>query len=260
MKLPVKHYNDTIILATANTGKVREFSNLLARWLAPGWHLIDRVSWADKSARTLADTVEDADTFEGNAAKKAVEIARATGLCALSDDSGLQVDALGGAPGVLSARYASLNGNDDEKSDVANNQKLVHELSGVSPAARTARFVSVICLALPDNEIGRELLARVGKTFDEIPSGKARTPEKEAKFVRDNDVVVVWFRGTVEGVIVDDARGDGGFGYDPHFYVPSAGKTMAEMSLEAKNAISHRAVALEKLYEFFGPPPVDQSM
>lgn len=236
----MKPYNDTIILATANQGKVREFSKLLAGWLAPGWRLVDRLSWS----ATLADTVEDADTFHGNAAKKAVEIARSTGCCALSDDSGLQVDALNGAPGVYSARYAG-----EDAKDADNNAKLVRDLANVSSENRTARFVSVVCLAIANNDIGRELLARVGTRFEDVEPGNLG---QEGEFVRDNDVVVVWFRGTVEGLIVDKPRGDGGFGYDPLFYVPSSDKTMAEMSLEAKNAISHRAVALEKLYEFFG--------
>lgn len=236
----MKHYNDTIILATANQGKVREFSKLLARWLAPGWQLVDRLSWS----ATFDDTVEDADTFEGNAVKKAVEIARATGCCALSDDSGLQVDALNGQPGVYSARYA---GSDAKDAD--NNAKLVRELSDISSQDRTSRFVSVVCLAITNNDIGRDLLARVGTRFEDVESGKVG---QEGELVRDNDVVVIWFRGTVEGLIVEKPRGSDGFGYDPHFYVLSSGKTMAEMTLEAKNAISHRAVALKKLYEFFG--------
>ena len=231
----MKAYNNTIILATANQGKVREFSKLLAKWLAPGWQLVDRLSWS----ASLADTEEDADTFEGNAAKKALEIARATGCCALSDDSGLQVDALDGAPGVYSARYAGADAKDAD-----NNAKLVREMAGISSTDRTARFVSVVCLAIANNDIGRDLLARVDTRFEDIGAGKLGT---EGEFVRANDVVLVWFRGTVEGLIVDNPRGDCGFGYDPHFHVPSSGQTMAEMTLEAKNAISHRAVALEKL-------------
>lgn len=236
-------YNDTLILATANKGKVREFAAMLKPWLAPGWRLIDRMSWSSE----LADTVEDADTFEGNAVKKAVEIARATGCCALSDDSGLEVDALGGAPGVFSARYAGENAEDAD-----NNQKLVRELAGVATEERTARFVSVVCLAIADNAVGRELLGRVGKDFESVGSVAAGEMGGEGEFVRMDDVVVVWFRGTVEGWIVDEARGSGGFGYDPHFYVPTHGKTMAELPLEVKNAISHRSVALAKLVAFFG--------
>lgn len=236
-------YNDTLILATANKGKVREFAAMLKPWLASNWRLIDRMSWSSE----LPDTIEDADSFAGNAVKKAVEIARATGCCALSDDSGLEVDALGGAPGVFSARYA---GEDAEDAD--NNRKLVQTLAGVPQEERTARFVSVVCLAIADNAVGRELLGRVGKDFESVENVAEGEVGGEGTFVRLGDVVVVWFRGTVEGLIVDEARGASGFGYDPHFYVPTHDKTMAELSLEAKNAISHRSVALAKLVAFFG--------
>src|SRR5690554_4833361 len=208
----MKSYNDTIILATANQGKVREFSKLLAGLIAPEWQLVDRLAWS----ATLPDTVEDAETFEGNAVKKAVEIARATGCCALSDDSGLQVDALHGAPGVYSARYAG-----EDAKDADNNAKLVRELADVPMADRSARFVSVVCLAIANNDIGNNLLARVNTSFTDIAPGKLG---KEGEWVRDNDIAVIWFRGAVEGMIVEIPQGDGGFGYDPHFYVPSSGK------------------------------------
>ena len=147
----------------------------------------------------LPDVVEDADTFEGNAAKKAHTFAKATGTWAVADDSGLVVDALGGAPGVYSARYAP---TESERID-----RLLGALTGVEQ--RSARFVCVLCLAAPD---GREFFAR----------------------------------GTCEGTIGFERKGNGGFGYDPVFMLPS-GKSMAELTKDEKSAISHRGNAFRAL-------------
>lgn len=151
------------------------------------------------------EVVEDGDTFRDNAVKKAREAAAFTGEWALADDSGLEVDALGGEPGVRSARFAG-----EPTDDARNNAKLLSLLRGVSPGRRTARFRSVVALAGPDGEL--------------------ETVE-----------------GTVEGRIIEAPRGTGGFGYDPLFLLPDLGRTMAELSPEEKNAVSHRGRAMAAL-------------
>lgn len=235
-----------LVIATGNAGKRREFEAMLHDLVEPDWQILDRKSWPEP----LPEPVEDRGTFEGNAVVKAVEIARQTGCCALSDDSGLVVDALGGAPGVDSALYAGVGASDAE-----NNARLVRELAGVPPDKRSARFVAVVCIALVDDPVGRSLLARRGLQFGDIPTGD---PEAgEGRLVRTGgddarEVAVVWFRGHIEGRILEEARGDGGFGYDPYFFVPERGQTLAEMPLAAKNAISHRARALGKMAGFWG--------
>ncbi len=165
------------------------------------------------SVLTLADfpgapePEETGSTFEENAIIKAISAREFTGLPCLADDSGLAVDALGGAPGVYSARFAGENTN-----DAANNALLLAKLSGLPETLRTARFVSVIALALP----GREPFL---------------------------------FRGECEGFILDEPRGEGGFGYDPVFFSRDLGKSFAEASGAEKNRISHRGRALAKLME-----------
>lgn len=183
-----------LVLATRNQGKVREMSELL------GPQGIEIISLAEFPE--LGDVEEDGDTFRENAIKKASAVCEQTGLMALADDSGLEVDALDGAPGVHSARFAG-----EPKDDAANNRKLLDLLSGVPPEQRTARFRCVIAIAVPD--------------------GWAYTAD-----------------GTCEGVIAEEPRGSGGFGYDPLFYLPEYGKTFAELDLETKNKISHRGRAL----------------
>ncbi len=217
-----------LVIATRNAGKRREFATLLGDLLPPGTPVTDINAWPTE----LAEVVEDADTFEGNAIKKAVEIAQQTGCTTLADDSGLEVDALGGRPGVYSARYAGLDGD-----DAANNALLVRELADVPPAQRTARYVAVLALCLADDELGRAL--HVGE-----PIGDGS--QEGVPFLRD-DRVVVWFRATCEGRIIDEPRGDGGFGYDPYFFIDDWGQTMAEVSLTQKNERSHRAAATRKL-------------
>lgn len=153
----------------------------------------------------LPEAVEDGDTFEDNAKLKALHYARRTECWALADDSGLQVDALDGAPGVRSARYAGPACN-----DAANNAKLIQELVGVPADKRTARFCCGVALA-------------------------------------NSDEVVATASGVVEGVIIDEARGANGFGYDPHFLVPQFGITTAQMEPCRKNRISHRGHALRAI-------------
>jgi XTP/dITP diphosphohydrolase len=186
-----------LVFATSNLGKVAELEALLAG-----------VDVEIRSARDvdIPDVVEDLDNFAGNAQKKAREVSAALGLPALADDSGLCVDALDGAPGVWSARYAGPGA-----SDADNNEKLLAELDGLAPGHRTARFRSALALADVRGALG--------------------------------DQVIVC-EGTCEGVILEAPRGDGGFGYDPLFYVPELGATFAELGVGTKNDRSHRARAM----------------
>lgn len=191
-----------LVVATRNAGKIRELARLLE-----GLDL-ELVGLDDDAP----EVVEDAETFEGNAAKKALEIARHAGEMAVADDSGLVVDALDGAPGIYSARYAGAHGDDQ-----ANNEKVLRELEGVPDAERTARFVCALAFADPEGPLG------------------------DAPHIE---------RGTIEGTILREERGDGGFGYDPLFLPIGETRTTAEMPAEEKNAISHRAEAARKLREF----------
>ncbi len=157
----------------------------------------------------VPEVVEDGDTFAANAIKKAREVMLATGLPALADDSGIAVDALDGRPGVYSARYAGPAATDE-----ANNCKLLNEMQGIEDERRGAKFVSCIAFITPE-------------TLDH--------PQV--------------FTGECQGYLLHEPKGEGGFGYDPLFYLPEEGMTMAEISLERKNQISHRAAALGKLKE-----------
>ncbi|HSN04769.1 MAG TPA: XTP/dITP diphosphatase [Nitrospira sp.] len=182
-----------LVLATRNRHKGEELEALLG-------DLGIRI-------RTLADfpgapeVEEDGETCEANAIKKARVIANATGLPAVADDTGLEVDALGGRPGVYAARYAGENATYED-----NCRKLLQELAGVPRDKRTARFLTVAAIAVP------------GETVQVT-------------------------RGVLEGYITEQSAGSRGFGYDPVFYVPEAGATLAEITPEQKNRISHRAKA-----------------
>jgi XTP/dITP diphosphohydrolase len=184
-----------VVLATGNKGKVKEFSNLLEGVFEKIISLSDLGS--------PPEVIEDGLTFRDNALKKAREIARYSGKLTLADDSGLEVDALNGRPGIYSARYSG-----EGATNKTNIVKLLAEL-GDNPN-RKARFVCVLALVDPN---GEELVVE----------------------------------GFCEGVILDEPRGEGGFGYDPVFYLPDRRKTMAELEPELKNTISHRANALKKL-------------
>ncbi len=202
-----------ILIATANPGKSREIAAVLTAEPAEG--ALARVRWRSLSefAGRIDAPAEDGDTFEQNAAIKARYYARFTGLWTLADDSGLEVDALAGAPGVRSARYAGAQaGASREVADGANNRKLIAALSAVPFEKRTARFRCALALA-------------------------------------DGDRILLTAEGVIEGRIVDDPRGRNGFGYDPHFYLPELGRTTAELAAEHKNRISHRGQALRSLRE-----------
>ena len=190
----------TVVLGTRNRGKVREIVELFAR-AGLRLHLVT----IDEIAPAV-ELREDRDTFEGNALDKARQASLATGLPALADDSGLEVDALGGAPGVWSARYAG-----EPCDDHRNNEKLLRELAARPDGPRTARYRCVA--AFVDAAHARELSCA----------------------------------GACEGVILEAPRGTGGFGYDPLFYVPSRGRTMAELYLADKNGLSHRGAAFTAL-------------
>ena len=191
---------ETMIIATRNKGKVQEFRRLLSFYA-------NNIITLDEFPN-IPEVIEDGLTFAENARKKAEVISAYTNLPTIADDSGLVVDALDGKPGVFSARYAGEKAGDQE-----NNQKLLDELTNVPFEKRTARFVSHIALAIPnENTIGVE--------------------------------------DTIEGYILEEFRGNNGFGYDPLFYLPTYKKTMAEIEIEIKNKISHRGKAMVKLVNY----------
>lgn len=189
---------ERLVLASNNAGKLRELSAMLAPL---GIEVVTQGSLG------VSEADEPHATFVENALAKARHAARETGLPALADDSGLCVTALGGKPGVLSARYAG-----EPKSDLANNAKLIADLHGVDD--RRAHFYSVIVLV--------------------------RSADDPQPLIADGE----W-----HGEIVAQARGDGGFGYDPHFFVPSLEQTAAELASELKNTLSHRAAAMRHLLD-----------
>jgi XTP/dITP diphosphohydrolase len=189
-----------IVIASRNKGKLAEILQIC--------HDLP-VKWTSVADYPKApEVVENGRTFAANAKKKAVAIAKFTKQWALADDSGLEVDALKGAPGIHSAYFAGKHG-----ADHANNEKLLKELAKVPDEKRTARYRAVIVVASPDGEILAEA------------------------------------DGQCEGVIGREYKGVSGFGYDPLFIVPEFSQTMAELGLEIKNRISHRAMALGRLRE-----------
>jgi len=196
-----------ILIATSNPGKLRDFAG------AASQHGIEIGPISNFAS--LPQAVEDGETFEANARKKAEQYSRAVpGEIVLADDSGLEVNALAGAPGVHSARYAA---DEPHKADIntddANNARVLRELQGVPLEERTARFVCVIAAA------------RDGYTL-------------------------ATFQGTAEGQILDHLQGTGGFGYDPMFYFPKIQKTFAELTPEEKANYSHRGAAFRKCLEW----------
>jgi XTP/dITP diphosphohydrolase len=196
-----------LVFATRNHGKVVELRALL-----PGIEVLALDEAEARLGIRIPEVVEDADSFRGNAIKKAREVSAATGLPALADDSGLEVDALGGAPGVISARWAALAG--EGEGDLANNAKLLRALEGVPAYERSARFRSTLALADVEGPLGAETI-----TAD----------------------------GVCEGLILDEPRGTGGFGYDPLFWSPELNMTFAEAGVGPKSNLSHRARAMAAL-------------
>ncbi|MEM1110098.1 MAG: non-canonical purine NTP pyrophosphatase [Planctomycetota bacterium] len=234
-----------ILLATSNPHKLDEIRSVF-----DGEPAADAVDWKlftdlePEYQYGLTEPVEDQPTFEGNAALKARHYAKMTDRVCLADDSGIEVDHLNGAPGVISARYAGVRGP-RTKVDPANNVKLLQELTDVPIEKRTARFVCTMCLIIP------------GHQRDKVPAAGYD------RLVRPgDDFAQLIVRGTVEGRIilpseVDDprfperGRGENGFGYDPLFVLPPghdyAGLTTAELTPEQKNSISHRGAAARLL-------------
>lgn len=185
-----------IIFATKNKGKIKEIQAILGS---------DFIVKTMEEAGINIDVVEDGTTFEQNAIKKAVEIMNISQKIVLADDSGLEIDYLNKEPGVYSARYLG----EDTPYDIKN-QKIIERLKDAKDNERTARFVSVVALAMPGKE-------------------------------------PITTKGTIEGVIAYEPKGENGFGYDPIFYIPYLKCTSAELSLEEKNKISHRGKALKEM-------------
>lgn len=191
------------VLASNNPNKLREMKAILSPL---GWEILSM-----GEIGVHVEPEENGLTFEENSAIKAVAVMEATGLPAIADDSGIEVDELDGAPGVHSARYGGSACPDDS----ARNRFLMENMEHIPDGQRTGRFVSVITMAMPD---GSRISAR----------------------------------GELEGELLREEVGDGGFGYDPLFYIPTEGCTMAQLAPERKNEISHRAVALEKFVKMIG--------
>ncbi len=193
-----------VVLASGNKGKLREFSALFAPL---GMRLIPQ------HELNVSEAPEPFHTFVENALAKARHASQHTGLPAMADDSGLAVPALDGAPGVLSARYATLFS--EEKSDAANNRRLLIELQNKDD--RRAAYIAVLV------------------------------------FVKsEKDPCPIIAQGTWHGEIALEAAGENGFGYDPYFYIPELGKTAAELDPQVKNSVSHRAMALKRLLADLG--------
>jgi XTP/dITP diphosphohydrolase len=191
-----------LVLATRNRHKGEELAALLGD-LGIGIRTLDEFP-------EVPDVIEDGETCEANAIKKARAVSKATGLMAVADDTGLEVDALGGRPGVFAARYAGEHATYED-----NWRKLLQELSGVPRKRRTARFMTVAAMALPSGEV-------------QVTTGQ------------------------LEGVISEEPAGARGFGYDPVFFIPELGKTLAQLSAEEKNRISHRAKAFAQVRDILG--------
>ena len=187
-----------ILLATRSAGKLREIRAMTADL---GWNWRGLEEFPD-----IPEAIEDGATFRENATKKAVFYAGATGMLALADDSGLEVDALNGAPGVHSAYYAG-----QPRNDAANNRRLARALADLPLEKRTARFCCYMVLGLPSGAV-----------------------------LAESD-------GKVEGLIAVAPAGEGGFGYDPYFLLPDRGVTMAQLSGDEKNKLSHRGRALRAM-------------
>jgi XTP/dITP diphosphohydrolase len=203
-----------LLIATNNQGKIKELQDLLND---TGIELI-----TPAQINLELDVIEDGYTYAENATKKALAFAQASCLISLADDSGLEVDALDGEPGLYSARYGSLNG--EKLSDKDRRGYLIKNLRD-KPRPWTARFHATIAIAIPESLWSQA--ARRLKSQEQAPA-------------------IQIFEGFCEGEIIPEERGAGGFGYDPIFLLTELGKTMAELSMEEKNRLSHRARAVMK--------------
>ena len=215
-----------LVVATHNEGKLVEIKRILAEQLA---QLADRFELITAGSLGLPDPVETGVTFEQNALLKARDVASRTGLPAIADDSGIIVDILGGAPGILSARWSGVHGDDK-----ANNALLLKQLSDIPDRFLTARFRCAAALAIPD-------------ACSEVPEGSVMLHTHGFETVRMGEMI---------GHLLREERGNNGFGYDPIFVpdeqpirngVQMEGLTSAELTQEEKNSISHRGHALRVL-------------
>ncbi|MDF2945510.1 MAG: XTP/dITP diphosphatase [Bacillales bacterium] len=188
-----------ILIATKNIGKIKEFKGMFE---SIGHNVKSLIDFPD-----ITEIEETGTTFEENAIIKARKLSRLTGKIVISDDSGLEVDALNGEPGVYSARYAGNNKNDEDNINL-----VLEKLKGVPTEKRTARFICVIAVV--------------------FPTGSTET-----------------FKGICEGIITEEKKGNEGFGYDPIMYIPKLNRTMAELTKDEKNQISHRGNALRKMLD-----------
>ncbi len=244
-----------LLIATHNPGKVREYRALLGH--AP----FDLVSLSD--ARINEEVAETGDTFEDNARLKACEYAATSGLLTLADDSGLEVDALDGAPGVRSARYGEdtvTGAGAGNLSDQDRVTLLLRNLDGVPWDRRTARFRCVIAIAGLPTTCHTE--AHTPCHTEERSDEESKTPRPQPNTTaQDKNPAseVTFLEGAVEGVIQYEPMGNNGFGYDPVFYLPSHGLTMAQLPMEEKNRISHRAQAAQKAVALLRRWAADQS-
>ena len=184
-----------IVIATNNKNKVYEFKSMLNNNVE--FKTLNEIGYNK-------EIIEDGNAFEENAIIKATQVAKDLGLITIADDSGLEVEALNGAPGIYSARYSGTG------SDLENNKLLIKNLKGIKN--RKANYTCAICIAYPNGKY----ITAVEKCY---------------------------------GIIIDEPKGENGFGYDPYFYIEEFGKTFAEVSLEKKNEISHRAKAIRKIKE-----------
>ncbi|WP_159881118.1 non-canonical purine NTP pyrophosphatase [Paenibacillus puerhi] len=210
-----------VVIATKNAGKVKEFEAMFGE---DGTAVRSLRDYPD-----IPDIPEDGDSFAANALIKARAVARLLGVPVIADDSGLAVDRLGGAPGVYSARYAGEPANDE-----ANNRKLLDELSKLGPLP-----------AQSGQGLGAE--GRAGEQGGPVQLSAAQFICAIA-FVDAAGEPIAEVQGECPGAVISERRGEGGFGYDPLFYVPELGRTMAELTMEEKNAVSHRGQALRKLW------------
>jgi XTP/dITP diphosphohydrolase len=201
--------NRKILVATTNPGKAAELEAMLD--LDVNWLTLDDFP-------NTPEVKEDGATFTENARKKAIGYATATGLWTIADDSGLVIDALNGAPGIKSARFSGEKDEDRTLIDHKNVAKVLRLLKGVPTEKRTARFACSLCLACPEPVEGAS-----------------------------PDQILIETQGTLEGIITEKEIGNNGFGYDPVFFVPHLKKTVAQLTREEKNAISHRGSAIRKL-------------
>ena len=210
-----------LLLATRSVHKAREVARILAG-AGPGVPAIVTLEEADIPWTEAEEDLEPFDTFEENAASKARYFAGLTGMPTVADDSGLEVDALGGRPGVRTKRFAPPGGYPGLDQDEANNRHLLERLDGVPPARRGARYVCVACLVVQ-------------------ASGARAT---------------LHFRGEAPGRILSRSRGSGGFGYDPIFLDERTARSYAELSADEKNARSHRGKAFRALAEHLARAPL----